>query len=91
MDGTLAEAVPADSPARGKVQAKTGTLAWHDVMNDRPLLKSKALAGYLTTASGRELVVALFVNDVPLGRGVTTTREGKVLGKLCEIIYQNVP
>ena len=64
---------------------------WHDVMNDRLILRSKALAGTLTTAGGRELIVAMFVNDVPLPKGVPTTREGKVLGKLCEIIYKNVP
>jgi D-alanyl-D-alanine carboxypeptidase/D-alanyl-D-alanine-endopeptidase (penicillin-binding protein 4) len=91
VDGTLAEAVAADSPAKGKVRAKTGTLFWHDAMNDRSILRSKALAGTMTTAKGRELFVALFVNDVPLPRNVTPTREGKVLGKVCEIIYQEAP
>jgi serine-type D-Ala-D-Ala carboxypeptidase/endopeptidase (penicillin-binding protein 4) len=91
VDGTLATAVPADSPARGKVQAKTGTLYWHDLLNDRPLLRSKALAGTMTTAGGRTLYLAMFVNDVPLPLLVTPTREGKVLGKLCEIIYQEAP
>jgi D-alanyl-D-alanine carboxypeptidase/D-alanyl-D-alanine-endopeptidase (penicillin-binding protein 4) len=91
VDGTLHDSVPSDSPVRGKVHAKTGTLMWHDVMNDRLILRSKALAGTLTTAGGRELFVAMFVNDVPLPKGVQTTREGKVLGKLCEIIYLNVP
>src|SRR5207302_9135209 len=35
VDGTLADAVAADSPARGKVFAKTGTLTWDDLMNGR--------------------------------------------------------
>jgi D-alanyl-D-alanine carboxypeptidase/D-alanyl-D-alanine-endopeptidase (penicillin-binding protein 4) len=91
VDGTLADVVAADSPAKGKVRAKTGTLFWHDAMNDRSILRSKALAGTMTTAKGRELFVALFVNDVPLPRNVTPTREGKVLGKVCEIIYQEAP
>jgi D-alanyl-D-alanine carboxypeptidase/D-alanyl-D-alanine-endopeptidase (penicillin-binding protein 4) len=91
VDGTLAEAVEPGSPAKGKVQAKTGTLFWHDLMNDRPLLRSKALAGTMTTAGGRELLLALFVNDVPLPQGGSTSREGKVLGRLCEIIYQHGP
>ncbi len=91
IDGTLADVGAADSPARGKVLAKTGTLSWQDVMNDRTLLRSKALAGIMKTANGRELTLALFVNDVPLPKGVTTTREGKTLGKLCEIIYQHGP
>jgi D-alanyl-D-alanine carboxypeptidase/D-alanyl-D-alanine-endopeptidase (penicillin-binding protein 4) len=88
VDGTLADVVPADSPAKGKVWAKTGTLNWQDVLNDRPLLRSKALAGTMTTAGGRMLYLALFVNDVPLPHGVQPSREGKVLGHLCEIVYQ---
>jgi D-alanyl-D-alanine carboxypeptidase/D-alanyl-D-alanine-endopeptidase (penicillin-binding protein 4) len=91
VDGTLADVVPGDSPARGKVRAKTGTLYWHDVLNDRSVLRSKALAGTMTTAGGRTLFLAVFVNDVPLPHGVEPSREGKVLGHLCEIIYQNVP
>jgi serine-type D-Ala-D-Ala carboxypeptidase/endopeptidase (penicillin-binding protein 4) len=91
VDGTLAEAVESGSPAKGKVQAKTGTLSWRDLLNDRPLLRSKALAGTLTTANGRELFFAMFVNDVPLPKNGTTTREGKVLGRLCEIIHQHGP
>jgi D-alanyl-D-alanine carboxypeptidase/D-alanyl-D-alanine-endopeptidase (penicillin-binding protein 4) len=89
VDGTLATAVKGDSPARGKVRAKTGTYVWHDAMNDRGMLRSKALAGIMTTAGGRELTLAMFVNDVPLPKEVTSSREGQVLGKLCEIIYQD--
>jgi D-alanyl-D-alanine carboxypeptidase/D-alanyl-D-alanine-endopeptidase (penicillin-binding protein 4) len=91
VDGTLADVVAADSPAKGKVQAKTGTLSWLDAMNGRTLLRSKALAGTLTTASGKELLLAMFVNDVPLPPGVTPTREGRTLGRLCEIIYEHGP
>jgi len=89
-DGTLAE-IGTDGPARGKVFAKTGTLIWYDVANGRYLLKSKALAGTMTTKSGRELHFALFVNNVPLPEGVTATREGKALGKLCEVLYEHAP
>jgi D-alanyl-D-alanine carboxypeptidase/D-alanyl-D-alanine-endopeptidase (penicillin-binding protein 4) len=91
VDGTLAEAVAPESPARGKVLAKTGTLFAEDVMNDRALLRSKALAGTMTTAKGRTLFFAMFVNSVPLPKKETPQREGKVLGKLCEIIYQHAP
>jgi D-alanyl-D-alanine carboxypeptidase/D-alanyl-D-alanine-endopeptidase (penicillin-binding protein 4) len=91
IDGTLVDAVAGASPARGKVFAKTGTLTWDDVMNGRTLLTSKALAGTMTSASGRSLIVALYVNGVPLPKGVTSTREGKTLGELCEIIYQHAP
>jgi D-alanyl-D-alanine carboxypeptidase/D-alanyl-D-alanine-endopeptidase (penicillin-binding protein 4) len=89
VDGTLAAAVSADSPARGKVRAKTGTLSYGDVLNGRSILRSKALAGTMVTAKGKPLVFAMFVNDVPLPRGVQTTREGRTLGKLCEIVYQH--
>jgi D-alanyl-D-alanine carboxypeptidase/D-alanyl-D-alanine-endopeptidase (penicillin-binding protein 4) len=91
VDGTLVESVPANSPIRGKVWAKTGTEIHRDFMNDRFLLRTKALAGYLTTAHGRELTLAMFVNNVPLPKNVTSSREGETMGKLCEIIYREVP
>lgn len=89
IDGTLATAVGADSPARGKVRAKTGTLSYGDALNGRSILRSKALAGTMVTAKGKPLVFAMFINDVPLPRGVQPAREGRTLGKLCEIIYQH--
>jgi len=86
VDGTLARAVDPDSPARARVRAKTGTLAWDNLMNDTTLLTSKALAGYLTTAKGRRLAFAMFVNLTHLPKGAEPTREGRMLGHLCEII-----
>jgi len=91
VDGTLVEAVDKDSPARGKVFAKTGTLGWSDLMNDRSLVRSKALAGYMTTAKNRELTFAFFVNDVPLPKGEQSAAQGKVLGKICEIVHDTAP
>lgn len=88
-DGTLFDAVGPESPARGKVQAKTGTYFWDNVMNKRVLLTSKALAGYMTTAANRELAFALFVNHVHLDKAADTARVGKTLGRLCEVIYAN--
>ncbi|VTR93632.1 d-ala-d-ala carboxypeptidase : D-alanyl-D-alanine carboxypeptidase, serine-type, PBP4 family OS=Singulisphaera acidiphila (strain ATCC BAA-1392 / DSM 18658 / VKM B-2454 / MOB10) GN=Sinac_6651 PE=4 SV=1: Peptidase_S13 [Gemmata massiliana] len=91
VDGTLSESVKEDSPARGKASAKTGTLIWYDNANERFLLKSKALAGTMTTKSGTELYFCIIVNNVPLPEGVTSSREGKVLGKLCEVLYEHGP
>jgi D-alanyl-D-alanine carboxypeptidase/D-alanyl-D-alanine-endopeptidase (penicillin-binding protein 4) len=91
VDGTLADAVGPDSPARGKVLAKTGTYGDSDLLNGRLLLRAKSLAGVMTTAGGRGLTFAIFLNDVPLPPGGEPGREGKVLGRLCEIIYQNSP
>jgi serine-type D-Ala-D-Ala carboxypeptidase/endopeptidase (penicillin-binding protein 4) len=87
VDGTLATILSKSSAAHGKVFAKTGTLYWDDAVNDRTYLTSKALAGTMTTKSGRELLFALFVNDVPLAKGVKTRREGLALGQICEIMY----
>lgn len=91
VDGTLADVVKEDSPARGKVFAKTGTLYWYDAANERFLLKSKALAGTMTTKSGTELYLCMIVNNVPLPKGVDASREAKVMGKLCEVLYEHGP
>jgi serine-type D-Ala-D-Ala carboxypeptidase/endopeptidase (penicillin-binding protein 4) len=91
VDGTLADVVDKKSPVRGAVHAKTGTYVDLDLLNDRLHLRSKAMAGYMTTAGGRELVFAFFVNDVSLPLGVEASREGKALGRLCEIIHQYAP
>jgi serine-type D-Ala-D-Ala carboxypeptidase/endopeptidase (penicillin-binding protein 4) len=87
VDGTLAKSVASESPAKGKVQAKTGTLTWDNLLFGRPLLTSKALAGYLTTSRGRRLAFAAFVNGVHLKDGLDTKRIGSDLGKLCEIVH----
>lgn len=89
VDGTLATVVRSDSPARGKVFAKTGTLSARNTMNHSTMLTSKALAGYMTTSHNRNLALAMFVNRVHLTGRDTPQREGRVLGKLCEIIYES--
>lgn len=100
-DGTLASAVDEKSPARGHAHAKTGTYFVINRLNGRRLLTSKAMAGYLETASGRQLVFAFFINNVPLGPGgppaadrpfpLTTSGAGKLLGKLCEVFHADAP
>ena len=87
VDGTLSKNVGPDSPARDKVQAKTGTLYWDNTMNGNTLLQSKALAGYLTTNKGRSLAFALFVNNANLREGLTTKSIGDDLGKVCEAVF----
>jgi D-alanyl-D-alanine carboxypeptidase/D-alanyl-D-alanine-endopeptidase (penicillin-binding protein 4) len=88
VDGTLAKTVKPDSPVREKVQAKTGTLVWDNLLNDRGLITSKALAGYMTTASGRRLAFAAFVNGVHARDGVDSRRVGSDLGRVCEMVYR---
>lgn len=87
VDGTLADMLPHESPARGNVQAKTGTLYWNNRLHDGYLLSGKALAGYATTASNRELVFAILVNNVQLESDDQTTMVGRTLAQLCEVLY----
>ena len=89
IDGTLATSVGPDSPARGKVQAKTGTLVWSNTMNGTMMLNSKALAGYGTTNAGRRVALSLVVNQVQIPKAEERERIGQVLGKLCEIIIDD--
>jgi serine-type D-Ala-D-Ala carboxypeptidase/endopeptidase (penicillin-binding protein 4) len=56
MDGTLAKRWPT-SAARGRVRAKTGTLA-----------AVTTLAGYVGVDSARPLAFAILVNDIPTGQ-----------------------
>ena len=49
----------ADSPARGKIAAKTGTSAAGDPATGRILFNVQSLAGYLTTDDGRRVVFGL--------------------------------
>jgi len=87
VDGTLAEVVPAESPARGRVQAKTGTYFWENTFNKRYLLTSKSLAGYLQGASGRPLAFALFLNRAHIDKAGDTAIAGKALGRICEALH----
>jgi D-alanyl-D-alanine carboxypeptidase/D-alanyl-D-alanine-endopeptidase (penicillin-binding protein 4) len=96
-DGTLAKAVGPESPARGHAHAKTGTYFVENGLEGTIVLTSKALAGYMETASGRSLVFAAFVNNVPLdaprpNRTVSkaTAAAGRLLGQLCEVLYSDV-
>lgn len=88
VDGTLAKAVAADSPAKDKVLAKTGTLYWDNGMNGKTLLTSKALAGYMNTPNGDTWIIAIFINNAPLRDGMTTTTVGKDLGRICELLLE---
>jgi len=87
VDGTLADVVDADSPARGRVRAKTGTLLWGNGLSGGYLMTSKALAGYIDSASGRKLAFAAFLNNVHLEQSSQTAEAGRTLGQLCEILF----
>ncbi len=65
-DGTLAKAVPPESPARGHAHAKTGSYWVDNPLTGHHVLTSKALAGYLETASGQKLAFAFLRQRRPL-------------------------
>jgi serine-type D-Ala-D-Ala carboxypeptidase/endopeptidase (penicillin-binding protein 4) len=61
-DGSLSS-VALDSPARGKVFAKTGTNVGFDPLSQRLVVQSKALAGFFQQADGQWQVFNVVVND----------------------------
>ena len=89
-DGTLA-AIQTGSVAAGKVFAKTGTYGKADALNRRQTLHGKALAGYFTSKSGRNIAFAIFLNNFATERGNPTDIAGQVLGEIAGIAWEFVP
>jgi PBP4 family serine-type D-alanyl-D-alanine carboxypeptidase len=65
-DGSLWD-TQRNSPAAGKLRAKTGTHVTGDLLNEQYMVNGKGLAGYLETRNGKQLIVAIFANHVPAG------------------------
>jgi D-alanyl-D-alanine carboxypeptidase/D-alanyl-D-alanine-endopeptidase (penicillin-binding protein 4) len=89
VDGSETETVSPTSPVAGKGYAKSGTTVDGDVMNQRPLAMVRALAGYMTAKSGRELIFALYVSDVPLADPLDVLNIITEQGAIAEIIYNH--
>ena len=92
VDGTLYE-FQRNSPAKGKVFAKTGTDDYQDLLNDR-FLYIKALAGYTTTRSGRHVAFAFSVNQYPGRPSIYEEKDGyhhvgELLGEMATATYEN--
>jgi N-acyl-D-amino-acid deacylase len=88
-DGTLVK-IQVNSPAAGHVHAKTGTYGQYDALNKKLMVTGKGLAGYMDTASGQHLVLALYVNmvSVPLGDPEATQKiAGEALGEIATAAY----
>ncbi|WP_022884268.1 D-alanyl-D-alanine carboxypeptidase/D-alanyl-D-alanine endopeptidase [Glaciibacter superstes] len=87
VDGSLAD-VQADSPAAGKVFAKTGTLAGSDAFNGRLRLATKTLGGVMDTKSGRHLAFTIIVTQgfYPGIEGVFEANDD--VGKVAALIQQ---
>jgi D-alanyl-D-alanine carboxypeptidase/D-alanyl-D-alanine-endopeptidase (penicillin-binding protein 4) len=87
VDGSEVDTVAPTSPLRGKAVAKSGTTIDGDVMNQRPLTMVRALAGYLTAQSGRELIFTTYVSDVPLVDTLDILTIIKDQGSIAEVIF----
>jgi serine-type D-Ala-D-Ala carboxypeptidase/endopeptidase (penicillin-binding protein 4) len=88
VDGTLGKTIPKGHPAIGKVFAKTGTYVWSNLLRESYILNSKALAGYIEAASGKQLAFAIFMNNMPYQEKVDSTSAGKTLGEIAATIYE---
>ncbi len=89
-DGTLYSIQP-QSPAAGMVHAKTGTFAIGDPLNQNLLVTGKGLAGYMTTTSGRKLIVVVYVNNVAVSTAPdeVTRVVGQALGEVAAAAYDD--
>jgi serine-type D-Ala-D-Ala carboxypeptidase/endopeptidase (penicillin-binding protein 4) len=88
VDGTEWKSLPATSPALGKIVAKSGTTIVGDLLNQEYLLLGKADAGYMTAKSGRELVWAVYVNDVLSADLMDLIGVSADIGSVAEAIYE---
>ncbi len=88
-DGTLWNIQP-DSPAAGKVHAKTGTFGAFNALTKTLMVTGKGLAGYMTTASGQHLAFAIYANHVTVPRDLpeaATKIVGQALGEIATAAY----
>ncbi|HKD38610.1 MAG TPA: D-alanyl-D-alanine carboxypeptidase, partial [Pirellulales bacterium] len=92
-DGTLFK-IQVNSPAAGKVFAKTGTYGSYDALNKKLMLNGKGLAGYTTSADGRNLAFAIYANRVSLSLDDPEAAQnvaGQALGEIANAIYATPP
>lgn len=88
-DGTLWN-IEVNSPAAGHVFAKTGTFEAYDALNKNLMLTGKGIAGYMTTADGRHVAIAIYANRVSLpldDPDAAETVVGQALGEIATAIY----
>lgn len=88
VDGTTARHCASGNPACGRVYAKTGTFSYPDPLNGQNVLVSKGLAGYVDAKSGKRLVFAEYVNNVPMSDAVTMDSVGTDLGSIAGLICE---
>jgi dihydroorotase/N-acyl-D-amino-acid deacylase len=92
-DGTLVK-IQVNSPAAGHVHAKTGTYGAYDALNKKLMVTGKGLAGYMDTAEGKHLILALYVNmvSVPMNDPDAAQKiAGEALGEIAAAAYDATP
>jgi D-alanyl-D-alanine carboxypeptidase/D-alanyl-D-alanine-endopeptidase (penicillin-binding protein 4) len=88
VDGTLA-GVAADTPAKGKVFAKTGTAGAGDPFNQEILVQAKALSGYISKPGGGFLVFDLVVNNAGGGPDIQIVFDvGNDIGQIAALLWR---
>jgi D-alanyl-D-alanine carboxypeptidase/D-alanyl-D-alanine-endopeptidase (penicillin-binding protein 4) len=87
VDGSLAGSATPGSKAIGHVYAKTGTTVDENPLSGGGVALAKALAGYVDTASGKRLVFAIYVNNVPVGSVDDIMTLGSDVAHISELIY----
>ena len=78
-----ADSAGGDGMAEEKLRFKGGDMIFGDALNDRTLLSSVGLCGYMRTASGRDVALAIYVNNA-LGEVAAAADDMK---HICEAIY----
>jgi D-alanyl-D-alanine carboxypeptidase/D-alanyl-D-alanine-endopeptidase (penicillin-binding protein 4) len=87
VDGSLWE-TQRESPAAGKLRAKTGTHVTGDLLNEQYVVNGKGLAAYLETKNGKQLIVAIFANHVPAGGDIKNVfKVGDTLAEIAAAAY----
>src|SRR5262249_45886707 len=88
VDGSEKFSLPANSPAAGKIAAKSGTAVAGAALHGRLLVMARGNAGYMTTRSGRELVFAVYVMYVPMNQVEDVFALAQEVGGIAAIIFE---
>lgn len=70
---------------QGQLRFKGGDMNYYDALNQRTLLASMGICGYMKTASGRRVALAIYVNSA-FGDNIYETAIND-LERVCKIIY----
>jgi PBP4 family serine-type D-alanyl-D-alanine carboxypeptidase len=86
-DGTLWN-IQSNSPAAGRVFAKTGTHVLYNALGNGLVINGKGLAGYIDTRSGKRLAFCAYFNHVPVSLDLNDlTKVSDLLGQIAVAAY----